>query len=91
MWPVTEECHKDALHESWLRRRITHLVFVSPQMAAEAERIKASSYIVQYPVLRTAQSALHFISLTDLFTQTPSRLLWEASSQIKACVNITNY
>ena len=29
--------------------------------------------IAQYPVL----SALHFTSLTDLFTQTPSRLLWE--------------
>ena len=41
-----------------------------------------SSYIAQYPVLRTAQSALHFISLTDLFTQTPSRLLWEASSHM---------
>ena len=40
---------------------------------------KASSYIAQYPVLRTVQSALHFTSLTDLFTQTPSRLLWEAS------------
>ena len=45
-------------------------------------KIKASSYIVQYPVLRTAQSALHFTSLTDLFTQTPSRLLWEASSHM---------
>ena len=41
---------------------------------------KASSYIAQYPVFRTVQSALHFTSLTDLFTQTPSRLLWEASS-----------
>ena len=43
---------------------------------------KGSSYIAQYPVLRTAQSALHFTSLTDLFTQTPSRLLWEASSHM---------
>ena len=43
---------------------------------------KASSYIAQYPVLRTAQSALHFTSLTDLFTQTPSRLHWEASSHM---------
>ena len=43
---------------------------------------KASFYIAQYPVLRTVQSALHFISLTDLFTQTPSRLLWEASSHM---------
>ena len=39
-------------------------------------------YIVQYPVLRTVQSALHFTSLTDLFTQTPYRLLWEASSHM---------
>ena len=46
----------------------------------EVKKIKASSYIAQYPVLRTVQSALHFTSLTDLFTQTPSRLLWEASS-----------
>ena len=43
---------------------------------------KASSYIAQYPVLRTAQSALHFTSLTELFTQTPSRLLWEAFSHM---------
>ena len=40
---------------------------------------KVSSYIAQYQILRTAQSALHFISLADLFTQTPSQLLWEAS------------
>ena len=44
---------------------------------------KGSSYIAQYPVLRTAQSALHFTSLTDLFTQIPSRLLWEASSHMR--------
>ena len=43
---------------------------------------KASSYIAQYPVLRTAQSALHFTSLTDLFSQTPSQLLWETSSHM---------
>ena len=43
---------------------------------------KASFYIAQYPVLRTVQSALHFTSLTDLFTQTTSRLLWEASSHM---------
>ena len=41
-----------------------------------------SNYIAQYPVLRTAQSALYFTSLTDLFTQTPSRLLWEAYSHM---------
>ena len=43
---------------------------------------KATSYIAQYPVLRTVQSSLHFTSLTDLFTQTPSRLLLEASSHM---------
>ena len=37
---------------------------------------------MQYPVLRTVQSVLHFTSLTDLFTQTPSWLLWEASSHV---------
>ena len=53
----------------------------------QCKQCKGSSYIAQYPVLRTAQSALHFTSLTYLFTQTPSRLLWEASSvggQLKA-------
>ena len=44
--------------------------------------VKASSYIAQYPVLRTIQSTLHFTSLTDLFTQSPSQLLWEASSHM---------
>ena len=48
----------------------------------QLKRQKANSYIAQYPVLRTVQSVLHFTSLTDLFTQTPSRLLWEASSHM---------
>ena len=42
-----------------------------------------SSFIAQYPVLRIVQSTLHFTSLTDLFTQTPSQLLWEASSYMR--------
>ena len=46
------------------------------------KKVKASSYIAQYPILRTVQSTLHFTSLTDLFTQTPSRLLWEVSSHM---------
>ena len=45
-------------------------------------KVKVSSYIAQYPVLRTIQSGLHFTFLTSLFTQTPSRLPWEASSYI---------
>ena len=43
---------------------------------------KVSSYIAQYPILRTAQSALNITSLADLFNQTPSQLLWEASSHM---------
>ena len=43
---------------------------------------KVISYTAQYSVLRTVQSALHFTSLTNLFTQTPSRLLWELSSHM---------
>ena len=46
------------------------------------KKVKASSCIAQYPVLRPVQSALHVTSLTDLFTQTPSQLLWEASSHM---------
>ena len=37
-------------------------------------------YVAQYSLLRTAQRALHFDSLADLFNQTPSQLLWQASS-----------
>ena len=45
------------------------------------------SYIAQYPVLRTAQSALHFTSLADMYNnQTPSQLLWEAFSH--AAINV---
>ena len=40
---------------------------------------KGSFYIAQYPVRRTAQSAVHFLpSLVDLFIPTPTRLLREA-------------
>ena len=49
----------------------------------KSKKVKVRFYIAQYPVLRTAQSALlHFTSLADLFTQTPSRLLWEASNHM---------
>ena len=48
-------------------------------------KVNLSSYMVQYPILRIAQSVLDFTSLsslTDLFNQTPSQLLWEASSHM---------
>ena len=44
-----------------------------------SDAIKGSFYIAQYPVRRTAQNALHFLSsLADLFIPTPTRLLREA-------------
>ena len=49
---------------------------------SQIKKVKATSYIAQYLVLRTVQIALHFTSLTDLLTQTPSLLLWEASSHM---------
>ena len=52
----------------------------------QKNKVKVSFYTVQYPVLRTAQNALHFTSLTDLFNQIPSQLLWEASSD--AAINV---
>ena len=52
------------------------------QFSASAEPKKVSSCIAQYQILRIAQSALHFTSLTDLFNQTPSQLLWEVSSHM---------
>ena len=60
----------------WVIRQFIICLFRS----SYKRQVKASSYIPQYPVLRTVQNALHFTSLTDLFTQTPSRLLWEVSS-----------
>ena len=54
----------------------------SLKTAQRKKKVKANSYITQYPVLGTFQSAFHFTSLTHLFTQSPSRLLWEASSQM---------
>ena len=38
------------------------------------------SYIARYPVRRTAQSALHFTPLADLFIPRPFQLIWEALS-----------
>ena len=63
--------------------RITRaMYYYSLYILGQVKKVKASSYIAQYPVLRTVQSALHFTSLTDLFTQTLSRLLLEASSHM---------
>ena len=61
---------------------IYSLPFVTKHGNSHTPYKKASSYIAQYPVLRTVQSALHFTSLTDLFTQTLFRLLLEASSHM---------
>ena len=46
--------------------------------APYAVRIQSVNSEFSQPI----QSALHFTSLTDLFTQTPARPLWEASSHM---------
>ena len=60
----------------WSRR------FGALEMLVITIKVKVSSDIAQYPVLRTAQSALHFTSLADLFNQTPSQFLWKASNHM---------
>ena len=52
------------------------------KVCARDREVKVSYYIAQYPILRIAQNVLHFTSLADLFNQTPSQLLWEASSYV---------
>ena len=49
---------------------------------------KVYFYIAQYPDHRTTQSALHFISLANLFNQIPCQLLWEASSHMLRTINV---
>ena len=41
-------------------------------VSVQLKEIKVSSYVAQYPILRIAQSALHFTSLSVIFNQTPS-------------------
>ena len=50
----------------------------------------ASSYIAQYPVVRTVQGALHFSSLAALFNQTPFRLLWESMLKVPGSVFVSD-
>ena len=51
-------------------------------VSVQLKQLKVRSYIAQHPILRIAQSALHFTSLAVLFNQTPSQLLWEACSHM---------
>ena len=81
---VAETQTSDVSHSAtnrWLSS-VDWSVALSSSFFSRSKAGKGSSYIAQYPILRTVQSALHFTSLTDLFTQTPSRLLWEASSHM---------
>ena len=44
-------------------------------VGVKLKKVKVSSYIAQYLILRIVQSTLHFTSLADLFSQTPSQLI----------------
>ena len=61
---------------------IEHVVVKGADMEHVVMCKKVRSYIAQYPILTIAQSALHFTSLTDVFNQTPSQIIWEASSHM---------
>ena len=67
-------------------RHLVAYLWVSHQPLHPSDIIaykKASSCIAQYPAFRTAQSALHFISLAHLFNQTLYQLFWEASPTLQ--------
>ena len=66
-------------------------VWLERWRGCSVKKVKVSSYIVQYPILRIVQSALHFTSLADMFSQTPSQLLWEASSHMLQLMRIHIY
>ena len=70
----------DIILDCKIHKRLIHDITVILRSCAVQAWKKVCSFTAQYPVVRIAQSALHFISLTDLFNQTPSQLLWEASS-----------
>ena len=64
-----------------LNNYISHLINFIFQyvITSQVVVIKVVFYIAQYPVRRTAQSALHCLpSLADLLIPTPTRLLREA-------------
>ena len=70
-------CHRLSLCNTW---GTEVLLFSSCCPCHQGEVQVKVNYIAQYPITSTVQSVLHFTSLTDLLTQTPSQLLWEVSS-----------
>ena len=56
---------------TWMNQHVVAFILIT--LLIMSETVKA---VLIYPVLRSAQSALHFTSLTDLFTHIPSQLLW---------------
>ena len=73
-----EWTHSSQCTASGLSQYCSHLVIKVHQES----RGKVSWDIAQYPVLRIAQSALHFTSLADLFNRTLSQILCETSTAI---------
>ena len=65
-----------------LELTFTSLAYKKLHPLLKSKKVKASSYIAQYLILRIAQSTLHFTFLADLFNQTSSQLLWEASNHM---------
>ena len=62
----------------YFRERKDRVVVTLQTSSSDIKKVR--SYIEQYPVLRTAQSAWHLTSLADLFIDPLPQLPWEASS-----------
>ena len=71
--------HRNLRRQAATRAKQVGHLHKSPKIQCKRRSKKVSSYIAHYPILRIAQSALHFTSLADLFNQTRSQLLCEAS------------
>ena len=74
---------KETVLSTWVERYVefavrqsqkgkTFGVWLGPGVSVQLKKVKVSSYIAQYPILRIAQSVLHFTALAVLFNQTPS-------------------
>ena len=74
-------------HRTRKTDRQTHTHINNTNTTKTLKKVKMSFSIPQDPILRIAQSALHFTSLTALFNQAPSQLLWEASSHMLQLIN----
>ena len=84
LFSITYDCSFQffrALYTIWVTFLCMRGRYKITSVQRNANNLKVSSHIAQYPILTIAQSALHFTSLTDLFNQKPSQLLAHAQKR----------